>query len=120
MLAYIAVPPFPSCWHFYTMYIVVLYCLHPSLCLKLRVEGGTPDHIQLGESTRPPQAGALYHRSEPARLKPLELQTKSTEPALPASSSEEKQKQRVSAGQDAGRVGAGRAEGQVQGHESRV
>lgn len=84
------------------------------------MEGGEPpDHIQLGESTRPPQAGALYH-SKPARLKPLELQTKSTEPALPASSSEEKQKQRVSAGQDAGRVGAGRAEGQVQGHESGV
>lgn len=59
------------------MYIVVLYCSHSSLYLKLRVEGGPLNQIQLGGSARPPKAGALYG-SEAARLRSLELQTKGT------------------------------------------
>lgn len=54
MLTEIAVPPFPSCWHFYTMYIVVLYCSHPSLHLELRVEGGTPKPDSAGWERQAP------------------------------------------------------------------
>lgn len=76
------------------MYIVVLYCSHTSLGLKLRVEGGAPEPDSAGWEHQAPKDWCSVWFSEAARLRPLEPQTKGTEPASPTSSSEEEQKQK--------------------------